>query len=136
MKKLRVLIVDNDEDEQLFMREGFNSTGLFDIVGQPENGDELFTWLKANKDNLPDLILSDLNMHGKNGYDILAEIKDHSNFGHIPVVITTTSALPNVQEKCNELGAAGFVLKPETFVNYKTYAEDLYRQLFEKHVVK
>ena len=67
MKKYKIIIVENDEDEQMFMKEGFDSAGLFDIVGQVKNGDTLFEWLDENKNALPDIILSDLNMPGKNG---------------------------------------------------------------------
>ena len=34
MKKYNIIIVENDEDEQLFMKEGFDATGLFNIVAQ------------------------------------------------------------------------------------------------------
>ena len=57
MKKYKIIIVENDEDEQMFMKEGFDSAGLFDIVGQVKNGDTLFEWLDENKNTLPDIIL-------------------------------------------------------------------------------
>lgn len=136
MKKIKILIVDNDEDEQFFMKEGFNATGLYDIVGQPENGDDLFEWLEQHTNNLPDVILSDLNMHGKNGYDILDEINTMEAFRHIPVIITSTSLLPSVSEKCIALGAVAYIPKPETFNEYKPFAEALFQFLKEKQVVK
>jgi hypothetical protein len=38
MKKYKIIIVENDEDEQLFMKEGFETVDLFEIVGQVTNG--------------------------------------------------------------------------------------------------
>ena len=79
MKTYTIIIVENDEDEQVFMQEAFENTGLFQIAAMLRNGDELLEWMSQNPGELPDLILSDLNMPGKNGYDIIDEIKAFMN---------------------------------------------------------
>jgi len=136
MKKYKIIIVENDEDEQLFMREGFDSAGLFDIVAQVRNGDTLFEWLNANKNTLPDVILSDLNMPGKNGYDVINEVKTNPLYTHIPVVITSTSSTKTIIEKCLSYGAADYIVKPETFVEYVPYVQNLYKRIEEKQLVR
>lgn len=136
MKKYRIVIVENDEDEQLFMKEGFDAAGLFDIVAQLRNGDTLFEWLSENKHALPDVILSDLNMPGKNGYDVINEVKSIPVYSHIPVVITSTSSTRTIIDKCIALGAADYIIKPETFVEYVPYVENLYKRIEEKQLVK
>src|SRR6478736_3997465 len=82
MKKYRIIIVENDEDEQFFMKEGFDAVGLFEIEGQLRSGDELFDWLSEREDNLPDIILTDLNMPGKNGYDIIESVQANPTYSH------------------------------------------------------
>src|SRR4051812_28425910 len=109
MKKYKIIIVENDEDEQVFMKEGFDATGLFEIVEQVKDGEALFEWLEKNPSSFPDIILSDLSMPGKNGYDILAEIKDNPAYGHIPVIISSTSSVQINIDKCMSLGAADYV---------------------------
>lgn len=136
MKKYKIIIVENDEDEQMFMKEGFDSAGLFDIVGQVKNGDTLFEWLDENKNTLPDIILSDLNMPGKNGYDVINEVKTNPLYSHIPVIITSTSSTQTIIEKCLDQGAADYIVKPETFVEYVTYVQNLYKRIEEKELVK
>ena len=136
MKKYRIIIVENDEDEQLFMKEGFDAAGLFDIVAQVKNGNTLFDWLNENKNALPDVILSDLNMPGKNGYDVIKEVKANPLYSHIPVVITSTSSTKTIIEKCLAYGAADYIVKPETFVEYVPYVESLYNRIEEKQLVK
>ncbi|KAA6438283.1 response regulator [Dyadobacter flavalbus] len=127
MRKYRILIVENDEDELFFMKESFNESGLFDIIGDVKNGNTLFEWLSGKPaEALPDLILSDLNMPGKNGYDILAEIRENEHYAHIPVVITSTSSIKSVMEKCLQMGASDYLVKPESFIDYSSYAKDLY----------
>lgn len=136
MKKYRIVIVENDEDEQLFMKEGFDAAGLFDIIAQLKNGDTLFEWLSENKNALPDVILSDLNMPGKNGYDVINEVKSNPLYSHIPVVITSTSSTRTIIDKCIAQGAADYIVKPETFVEYVPYAKSLYKSIEEKQLVK
>jgi CheY-like chemotaxis protein len=132
MKKYKIILVENDEDEQLFMKEGFEASGLFDTLAIAEDGNALFTWLEENRALLPDFILTDLNMPGKNGYDILKDIKAHSAYSQIPVVITSTSTATAVIHKCRDLGAAEYMVKPETFNEYLTFARKFYEIMAEK----
>ena len=136
MRTYRIIIVENDEDEQFFMKEGFETTGLFQIIAMLKNGDELFEWLQQNQVILPDIILSDLNMPGKNGYDIIDEMRAHPIYSSVPVVITSTSSTPAIIAKCLAKGAADYVVKPETFVEYVPYVERLYQRIGEKQILK
>ncbi|GGB95971.1 response regulator [Dyadobacter sediminis] len=129
MRKYKILIVENDEDELFFMKESFNASGLFDIIGDVKNGNTLFEWLSDKSAQvMPDIILSDLNMPGKNGYDILSEIREKEDYARIPVVITSTSSIKSVMEKCIRMGASDYLVKPESFIDYSSYAEDLYNR--------
>ena len=135
MKKYKLIIVENDEDERLFMKEGFDSAGMFDILAQVQNGDALLEWLNDNENDLPDIILSDLNMPGKNGYDIINEVKNSPSWSHIPVIITSTSSTRTIIEKCLSQGASDYVVKPETFVEYVPYVKNLYQRIRDKHLI-
>lgn len=132
----KIIIVENDEDEQFFMKEGFDDTGLFDVVAQLRNGDALLEWLSNNKTFLPDVILSDLNMPGKNGYDVINEVKGNPEYSHIPVIITSTSSTRSMIDKCLSMGAADYLVKPETFIEYVPYVKNLYNVIQEKNLVK
>ncbi len=127
MKKLNIMLVENDEDEQLFMREGFESTNLFNIIAVANNGDEAFTAIHGKKP-LPDLIVSDLNMPGKNGLDLLHDIKSDPALLHIPVIIISTSFTSTIINKCISSGAHAFHTKPDSFVEYDTFAKKIYHE--------
>ena len=135
MRTYRIIIVENDEDEQYFMKEGFNTAGLFEIVGMMINGNALFQWLEEHPDKLPDIVLSDLNMPGKNGYDIIEEMKSDSRYAHIPVIITSTSSTRTIIDDCLALGAASYMVKPETFIEYEPFVAKLYELIETKHLV-
>jgi CheY-like chemotaxis protein len=136
MRQYRIIIVENDEDEQFFMRQGFDKAGSFEILGMVNNGDALLQWLEQHPDDLPDVILSDLNMPGKNGYDIITEVKGTPAYAHIPVIITSTSSTKTFIDKCLAFGAAGYLVKPETFIEYVPFVERLYQVIGEKGLVK
>ena len=137
MKTYNIIIVENDEDEQVFMKEGFDAVPeFFRIKAQLASGDELLDWLQENQQHLPDIILSDLNMPGKNGYDIIAAVKENQAWSHIPVVITSTSSTPAIIDKCMVAGASDYVIKPDTFIEYVPYVHHLYERIREKNLVK
>lgn len=137
MKKYRIAIVENDEDEQFFMNEGFQSSSLFEVMDMFNNGNQLLEWLdKQQPAGLPDVVLSDLNMPGKNGYDIISEMRSDPRFQDIPVIITSTSSTKVFIEKCLSFGAADYLVKPETFVEYGTFIKKLHNDIVEKELVK
>ncbi|MFL5741884.1 MAG: response regulator [Flavisolibacter sp.] len=134
MKKLKIVFVENDEDEQLFIKEGFEATDMYEVLGQFSSGSELFSYMDNKLSRWPDVILSDLNMPGKNGHDILTEIKEKP-YARVPVVITSTSSTRSIIEKCLSMGAADYMIKPETFIEYEPFARNLYKRVIEKNLV-
>ncbi|MCE7066988.1 response regulator [Dyadobacter sp. CY326] len=133
MNQFKLVIVENDEDERFFMNEAFQESEEFQILGAFENGDTLIEWLdQTNASDQPEIILSDLNMPGKNGYDILTHVQAHPEYAHITVIITSTSTVVSIREKCLSLGAKDYLVKPEIFIDYSDYVKNLY-QLVSQH---
>ena len=131
MKHYKLIIVENDDDERFFMREEFEAFGAFEILGDFINGDTLLEYLEANPSAKPDIILSDLNMPGKNGYDIISSIKLNPRYALTRVVITSTSSVISVREKCLAMGASDYLIKPEIFVDYGAYVREFYQKMEE-----
>lgn len=63
----------------------------------------------------PDLVLLDLNLPKKNGYEVLAEIKTHSVLRQIPVIVFTTSALQEDVLRAYDLHANAYMVKSKNF---------------------
>jgi chemotaxis family two-component system response regulator Rcp1 len=61
---------------------------------------------------LPDLMLLDLNLPKKDGWEVLAECKNDPVLRAVPIVVFTTSQLEREVHRCYELGANSFVAKP------------------------
>ena len=69
----------------------------------------------AVSDHAPDLILLDLNMPRKNGYECIEEIRADCNLAHVPIVVLTTSISDLEVMRAYGLGANSFVTKPTSF---------------------
>jgi CheY-like chemotaxis protein len=60
----------------------------------------------------PDIVLADIGMPGKNGYEVAKYIKQSPNLSHIPVVLLTGAFEPVDQARANEAGCDGVLAKP------------------------
>jgi chemotaxis family two-component system response regulator Rcp1 len=77
------------------------------------DGDQAMEYLhRTNAATKPDLILLDLNLPKKDGWEVLAECKADPILKIIPIVVFTTSELGSEVQRCYELGANSFVAKP------------------------
>lgn len=60
----------------------------------------------------PDLILLDLNLPGKNGFDVLRDLKADDRFKQIPIVVLTSSEAQEDINRSYDLHANCFLTKP------------------------
>lgn len=66
----------------------------------------------------PDLILLDLNLPKKNGFEVLADLKRSELLRSIPVVMFSTSSNRSDKTDCLALGAQNYVTKPSSFESF------------------
>jgi two-component system, response regulator len=66
----------------------------------------------ANEGEILDLILLDINLPDISGIDLLTQIKKDPRLGSIPVVILTGSNEDEDIQKCYDLGAGSYLVKP------------------------
>lgn len=62
----------------------------------------------------PDLIVLDLILPKKNGFEILKELKGSSKWKDIPVIVTTNLSQPEDKERVRALGASEYIVKSDT----------------------
>lgn len=93
------------------MKEAFKQVGPSLNIRLLSDGDELLNGLQEATE-LPRLVLLDLNMQRKHGFEALAELRSISVYKKLPVIILTTSAGEDEKRKAVELGANGFLTKP------------------------
>jgi CheY-like chemotaxis protein len=116
-----VLIVDDDiEDIQLAQRV-IAAAGPQLWIRAVLSGDELIAYLQAENGfhnrreyPYPFLILLDLKLPGRHGFEILQWLADHPPHNLIPVVVLTVSGEVELARRAYELGARSFLTKPLT----------------------
>lgn len=117
----RIIIADDDTDDVQLTKDCFNENKLPIHVNDVGDGQILMDHLKKmtsgvqDSSKLPQLILLDLNMPRKSGFETLKELKQDNTLRKIPVVIFSTSKASKDIETAYELGASCFVSKPNTF---------------------
>ena len=86
-------------------------------------GRKLLEYLKlhCDKGSVPALILLDLNMPKKDGFETLIELKADANFRTIPVIILTSSTKGEHITKAYDLGASGYIVKPCDLEQYQNH---------------
>lgn len=118
MNSKLLLIEDNYADVFIF-REALKNENFPAELTVISNGREALKYFESsNAENLPDLVLMDLNLPQINGFEILKLIKSNQEFRNIPVVVLSTSTWTLDKEKCKELGAAEYFTKPVDFSGY------------------
>lgn len=116
----RILIADDDTDDIQLTKDCFNENHLHIHVNEVADGQILMDHLNRitkipDCSDLPQLILLDLNMPRKGGFEALKELKQDHHLRKIPVVVFSTSNASNDIDKAYELGASCFISKPNTF---------------------
>lgn len=101
-----VLIVDDDTDVVRYMKELLSTR--YNVLYRYD-ADSAF--LSVKKD-APDIVISDVMMPGKSGYELCRDIKGSLQLSHIPVILLTAKAGVDDQVQGLDCGADAYVTKP------------------------
>lgn len=121
MIKPKILVVD-DEPMNVEIFEGYLSND-YDVV-KAYNGDEAL--LKVGTTN-PDLILLDIMMPGKNGFEVCRILKENPRTMAIPIIIVTALKEKEDRIKAIEAGADDFLSKPIDIIEVTARVKSLLR---------
>jgi len=119
---ITIFYADDDHDDIELFTEAIDLIDRPTVLYTHDNGENL---LKAvnNPPPTPHIIFLDLNMPGKNGFDVLKELKTSKDHSNIPVVVFSTSSDNTSISKSMALGANFFVTKMGAFKDFKKSIE-------------
>jgi CheY-like chemotaxis protein len=107
-----LFIIDDDEDDQLFLHEAMNDLNIPIDCYYANNGELALQQLRNEEIPVPDFIFLDLNMPKLNGKECLVEIKKLPKYAEVPIIIYTTSSNQRDKQEIMQLGAHYFLTKP------------------------
>jgi two-component system, chemotaxis family, response regulator Rcp1 len=115
----RVLLsVEDDDAEYHIIKMAVEKCGIPIQVCRVADGEEALLFLQKTRGYelapRPDLILLNLNLPKRDGFEVLTDIRDTDALRSIPVIIFTSSSLTSERQKALDLGAADFISKPGT----------------------
>jgi len=122
-----ILIVEDEPDHSRLIKKSLVALGhVLNDLFLCENGQDALDYLhkvgkyKNLKRPLPSLILLDIKMPFKNGFEVLKEVKEDDKLNKIPVVILTTTSTDEDIEHAMNLGANDYIVKP---INFGVFTE-------------
>jgi len=120
-----ILVAEDREDDVILIRQAFEKGGVRNPIFVVPDGEEAVSYLEgtgkyANRAEypLPSLLLLDLKMPRKDGFEVLAWIRKQPGLKALRVVVLTSSELIYDVNLAYQLGASSFLVKPVDFENY------------------
>ena len=124
LHKHTILYAEDDLDDLFMIRQAFEQFDGSTQIVHSGNGFEALEQLNKAKANqqLPCLIILDINMPGMNGREALIRIRQSESFKNIPVVLFTTSSSDLDRAFAKKWGAE-FITKPLVFSELEMLAK-------------
>lgn len=107
MSTKKVLYIEDRVDNRSLVRRVLMAEGI--EVLEATNADD---GIRLAIQHLPDLILMDINMPGKDGFTATAELRQYTALAHVPIVALTANVMKGDREKTLEAGCDGYISKP------------------------
>ncbi len=109
---MKALIAEDDQFllkvyETKLAKEGFEVVSAI-------NGEEA---VRGALESNPDIILLDLIMPIKNGFEVLEELKNHPEFAQTPIIVLSNLGQDNDTKKAMELGATDYIVKSNSSID-------------------
>ncbi len=115
----RVLVVDDSSTMRKIILRSLNAVGIPSAT-EAADGDEAVNMFKPGDF---DLVLTDWNMPGKNGLEVVAEIRKMD--ADVPIIMVTTEAEKKRVLEAIQAGVSDYLVKP--------FTADTLREKLEKH---
>ncbi|HEV8180785.1 MAG TPA: response regulator, partial [Candidatus Angelobacter sp.] len=112
MKK--ILIADDKATSRELLRTVLERQGY--AITEAADGEEALQKALAEP---PDLILLDLQMPRRNGYEVLGELRKDPRHAEVPIIAITASAMQGDREKALAAGFTGYMAKPVALVHLR-----------------
>ena len=131
MRGINILLVEDNEGDILLTTEAFEDSKIVNKLTAIRDGKEAINFFEAitNKDDMPNLVLLDINLPKVSGHEVLLYIKNSEKFKSIPVIMLTTSSSEKDILQCYKNHVNCYITKPidvSDFMQAITKIEDFW----------
>jgi len=120
MNNGQILMADDDADDRFLVQAAFEDNDLINRIVFFEDGEQLLEYYIAdNSQEIPHLILLDLNMPKRDGREVLKVIRKNEKWDQVPIIIFSTSNAPDDIFTSYQLGANCYIVKPSSYEELK-----------------
>jgi CheY-like chemotaxis protein len=116
-----ILVVEDNEDDVYILNGVFRKAAIANPIQLASDGQQASDYIAgvgqfANREQfpLPFLVLLDLKLPYRHGFEVLQSLRSQSTLDHVSVVVLTSSAEERDIVKAYDLGARSFLVKPPT----------------------
>ncbi|MHC4091588.1 MAG: response regulator [Planctomycetota bacterium] len=116
-----ILLVEDDSNDVLLIQRAFSKAKLANPLQVVEDGDEAVAYLSGQgpyadreRSPLPVLMLLDLKLPRKSGFEVLEWLRQQPRLKRLPVVVLTGSKETKDVDKAYDLGVNSYLVKPVT----------------------
>jgi DNA-binding response OmpR family regulator len=126
-RNINILLVEDNPADVRLIREAFKDNKTKNDFHVEQDGEAALNYLNSfngngngngNGSTRPDLIILDLNLPRKNGFEVLEQIKTNPSLKSIPVVVLSTSDSEEHIYKSYNLNANCYITKPVEFTEF------------------
>ena len=113
---VKVLLCEDNPGDIYLIEHSFHDSKLNYDIDKLLNGDEVMHYLRQENQyqyaSRPDILILDLNLPGKHGFEILSEVKADPFLRAIPIVVLTSSKARQDVLTSYQLQASCYIVKP------------------------
>lgn len=113
---VEILLVEDNEDDVVIIQEAFIDSRLVNVITTVRDGEEALAYLrregKYHVVSLPTLVLLDINMPKKNGFEVMQAMKADPRLRALPVIMLTMSDRDEDVSRSYANGACSYIKKP------------------------
>jgi CheY-like chemotaxis protein len=135
LQQLSLLLVEDSSADVFLVKEAMKEEGLSCRVEVADDGEKAMRILEevdAGTEDVPDLLLVDLNVPCQSGTEVLERLRRMPRCARTPVVIMSTSDTPVERKRALDLGATEYFCKPSSLAEFMKLGR-LIRRMLEEH---
>jgi CheY-like chemotaxis protein len=128
-----ILLAEDNENDVLMLRRAARHAKFTNPLSVVQDGEEAVAYLSGEgkyadrrRHPLPGLLLLDLKMPRRNGFEVLQWLRDRPEFAELQVVVLSSSDEIKDINRAYELGANSFLVKPMFFSEFVGMLEALH----------